>query len=573
MNILQLNDVLHTLCMKVPTVNSYYSQDVYEAWNTSEVKYASMAFNLMNTLQTDTTRNFEGVIYYADRLTEDKSNQLHIFADADNAISGVLFNLEDSSDDGEFSISDFQIMHFKQNFADFLAGGYAHITIKVANDCDIVLLQKKLERIINITENGVYDVTNYTTAVVDVIPRWGAIQGNIKDQEDLMNLFGDKLDKTTNVSVIYGTDSEGNQIEYTAGEGIILENGQIINTGTSPAPSEEIIEHLDEIKNEVNTVATNQNIIITNQNVTINKQTEITSYICDLETRVNTIIGNQNASNEILLSVIDDMDKHYEVTVKAFGELGDKLDQIIENTKGGVTPPVPPIPPVPPFPPDKKVPQFETLIVKSSKNGISSDGCWYFDDRYSTLKNAVGKLKLDSSKEIIPAENAIITTTIKYKDGRTGNYQVWNGGFEYNAPYYYKKSKSSAAQKSITTTVTNTTTPKTKQNTNNNWYTVVPKVEIQSAQNVRTETKQKPKKHKTHIETNKNSIIWDLSKPIKNEEPKKEPINTKHRTYTCSGICDRRLNRIIAEREWKQRIANDWRPRFHGDKPPKFPGT
>lgn len=170
----------------------------------------------------------------------------------------------------------------------------------------------------------------------------------------------------------------------------------------------------------------------------------IIASIEDLYDRTGNLEKGQQATIQLLNNIVDKMNTQQNITVKAFDELGDKLgeklDKIIENTSPDQPEPTP----------HSKTPQFETLIVKTSKNGISSDGCWYFDDRYSTLKNAVGKLKLDSSKEIIPAENAIITTSIKYKDGRTGNYQVWNGGFEYNAPYNYKKSKSSAIQKSRT---------------------------------------------------------------------------------------------------------------------------
>jgi hypothetical protein len=144
MNIVQLNKILETVCTKVTTGNSYYTDDVYEVWNTTEVKYSSMAFNLQNTKQTDNTRTFEGVIYYADRLTEDKSNRLGIYADADNAIANVLYQLQDNTDEGEFDISDFQITHFQQKFADYLAGGYATVNITVGNTCDIVLLQSKI---------------------------------------------------------------------------------------------------------------------------------------------------------------------------------------------------------------------------------------------------------------------------------------------------------------------------------------------------------------------------------------------------------------------------------------------
>lgn len=168
MNILQLNDILKAVSMKVPTVNSYYSRDVYEVWNTTEVKYGSMAFNLQNTRQTDKSRTFEGVLYYADRLTEDNSNFLDIYADADNAIANVLFELKDMTEETEFEIGDFQIVHFQQKFADMLAGGYATITITVSNGCDVVLLQELVDRKIFITTNGEYDVTNYSTAVVNV---------------------------------------------------------------------------------------------------------------------------------------------------------------------------------------------------------------------------------------------------------------------------------------------------------------------------------------------------------------------------------------------------------------------
>lgn len=143
MNILELNKLIESVALTVPNVNSYSGDDVYEVWNTTEIKYGSMSFNLQTTSQTNNTRTFIGVLYYADRLTEDKSNRLQVYADADNAISNVLTFLADNSED-QISIADYQITHFQQKFADYLAGGYATVNITVGNTCDIVLLQSKI---------------------------------------------------------------------------------------------------------------------------------------------------------------------------------------------------------------------------------------------------------------------------------------------------------------------------------------------------------------------------------------------------------------------------------------------
>ena len=166
MNIVQLNNFIEKIVSCTEIVKSFYTNSVYECWNTEEVKYGSISFCITKTQMRERTMTYDAIIYYGDRLLEDKSNRNAIWSDATQVIQSIIGTV--NSVDGEITISyPYNLTLFEQKFADELAGAYAEISIEVEGigECGDLLYGYedgegvKLESVVKtFTINGEYDI-------------------------------------------------------------------------------------------------------------------------------------------------------------------------------------------------------------------------------------------------------------------------------------------------------------------------------------------------------------------------------------------------------------------------------
>lgn len=166
MNIVQLNNFIEKIVSCTEIVKSFYTNSVYECWNTEEVKYGSISFCITKTQMRERTMTYDAIIYYGDRLLEDKSNRNAIWSDATQVIQSIIGTV--NSVDGEITISyPYNLTLFEQKFADELAGAYAEISIEVegVGECGDLLYGYedgegvKLESVVKtFTINGEYDI-------------------------------------------------------------------------------------------------------------------------------------------------------------------------------------------------------------------------------------------------------------------------------------------------------------------------------------------------------------------------------------------------------------------------------
>ena len=167
MNIVQLNNFIEKIVSCTETVKSFYTNSVYECWNAEEVKYGSISFCITKTQMRERTMTYDAIIYYGDRLLEDKSNRNAIWSDATQVIQSIIGTV--NSVDGEITISyPYNLTLFEQKFADELAGAYAEISIEVegVGECGNLLYgyegsdeDVKLESVVKtFTINGEYDI-------------------------------------------------------------------------------------------------------------------------------------------------------------------------------------------------------------------------------------------------------------------------------------------------------------------------------------------------------------------------------------------------------------------------------
>ena len=166
MNIVQLNNFIEKIVSCTEIVKSFYTDSVYECWNAEEVKYGSISFCITKTQMRERTMTYTAMIYYGDRLMEDKSNRNAIWSDASQVIQSIIGTVNGL--DGEITISyPYDLTLFEQKFADELAGAYAEIDIEVEGigECGDLLYgyenseEIKLESVVKVfTVNGEYDI-------------------------------------------------------------------------------------------------------------------------------------------------------------------------------------------------------------------------------------------------------------------------------------------------------------------------------------------------------------------------------------------------------------------------------
>ena len=129
MNINQLYKYIGAISEQIPLVHSYSNKSVYDYWNMDEVKYGSVCFSVQNVSAGSHTTTYTGILYYGDRLMEDRSNIESVYSDATLSLQTIINTLS-NSDDVEITFP-IQITYFEQEFADQLAGAYANLTITV----------------------------------------------------------------------------------------------------------------------------------------------------------------------------------------------------------------------------------------------------------------------------------------------------------------------------------------------------------------------------------------------------------------------------------------------------------
>lgn len=127
MNVNQLVHIIKEVALSQNPVKTVYDGDVYENWNSAEAKYGSMNIGLQSMVYNGNQITYTFILYYGDRLLQDKSNINSIYSDGVNAIQAVINILN-----REYMLNiDEGITYtpFEQKFADYLAGVYAQVDI------------------------------------------------------------------------------------------------------------------------------------------------------------------------------------------------------------------------------------------------------------------------------------------------------------------------------------------------------------------------------------------------------------------------------------------------------------
>lgn len=127
MNTIELINRIKNIALSQGTCYSVYDGEVYDNWNSGEIKYGSVNIAFERISYDSNLCNYSMILYYGDRLLQDKSNFNQIVTDGINTLQSVIniLNKEvniDISDSVEYT-------PFEQKFSDYLAGVYCQFTL------------------------------------------------------------------------------------------------------------------------------------------------------------------------------------------------------------------------------------------------------------------------------------------------------------------------------------------------------------------------------------------------------------------------------------------------------------
>lgn len=127
MNVIELINKIKEISLSQSTVNSVYDGDVYENWNSGEIKYGSVNIGIESITNTGNLTTYSIILYYGDRLLQDNSNCNSIYTDGTNTLQSII-NILNQAD---FIDIDDNVTYtlFQQRFADYLGGVYCRVDI------------------------------------------------------------------------------------------------------------------------------------------------------------------------------------------------------------------------------------------------------------------------------------------------------------------------------------------------------------------------------------------------------------------------------------------------------------
>ena len=124
--------LIKDIASNLSPVQSVYDGDVYENWNSAETKYGSVNIGLQTITNDGSQTAYTMVLYYGDRLLQDKKNSNSIISDGVRVLQSIIntLNTVDDVNIGEVTI----FTPFEQKFVDYLAGVYVTVDIVCESD-------------------------------------------------------------------------------------------------------------------------------------------------------------------------------------------------------------------------------------------------------------------------------------------------------------------------------------------------------------------------------------------------------------------------------------------------------
>lgn len=204
------------LCEQVPNVHTFVCNNITELNAMQNVKYSAMVLTQSQHTQTDEYRNYNFWLFYVDRLTDDKSNEIDIQTAAVEALSSVLQSLSESV---YGDISNITYNTFTQKFESLCAGAYATFSVQlplqlcgtsplnlitcedVINELQLQIdgLSQKILDDQNIIDGYIHIVDEKTKEIVDLTNTIIDKDATIKERDEHIKYLDEVIDNNEQV--------------------------------------------------------------------------------------------------------------------------------------------------------------------------------------------------------------------------------------------------------------------------------------------------------------------------------------------------------------------------------------
>lgn len=115
---------LKELIQPVTGIETVTFGDVYNNWNNSEIKYSALNVFAKGCEVSDGQITYSLILFVADRLLEDKSNETFIYDIAVLQLEAILDNLEAITGVRNYTF-------FTEKFTDVVAGAFVEIEVTI----------------------------------------------------------------------------------------------------------------------------------------------------------------------------------------------------------------------------------------------------------------------------------------------------------------------------------------------------------------------------------------------------------------------------------------------------------
>lgn len=128
MTLVEVIRIVEVVAQQQPSINMIVRNDVFRLNAAPSVKYGVFAWTQglhngsINGMQT-----FNFSLFYVDRLTEDKSNQIGIQSVGCDVLGNILRMLEHY----DIEVADYTLQPFNQRFTDECAGVFCNVSLSV----------------------------------------------------------------------------------------------------------------------------------------------------------------------------------------------------------------------------------------------------------------------------------------------------------------------------------------------------------------------------------------------------------------------------------------------------------
>ena len=168
-----LIETLKNISASHQIIQEFGEGDVYEYMNSGNHKYPCL-FMTMSTINSDTSStDYNFTLFYIDRLTDDNSNRIYVQSTGISVIQQILQQIVSLNSDVELTSANYTL--FTEKFADYCGGAFCEVVLSdvlqnTINDTeDLDCEENDFGNLqMTITKNGVYNVSGYSTVVVQI---------------------------------------------------------------------------------------------------------------------------------------------------------------------------------------------------------------------------------------------------------------------------------------------------------------------------------------------------------------------------------------------------------------------